>query len=169
MSLRSTLRAVWYVPLTLVLAPGILTHEYAHVAACRLSGVEVHSTPSLNPFGKDAFVDHAPTDRFGADFAIAVAPFAVNSALAVAGFALAGRGGSTLALPFLWLGGCFAWTAIPSPSDTDGLLDTAGDLPRLARPLGYLLAVPVRAATLLSIEGIGGLVWTVALYVTLVG
>jgi len=169
MSLRSTLRAAWYVPLTLVLAPGILTHEYAHVAACRLSGVDVHSTPSLNPFGKDAFVDHAPTDRFAADFAIAVAPFVSNSVLAVAAFWLAARLGSTVALPALWLGGCFAWTAIPSPSDTDGLLETAGGLPRVLRPLGYLLAVPVRVATLLSIEGIGGLVWTVALYVALVG
>ncbi|WP_135820332.1 zinc metalloprotease [Halostella litorea] len=169
MSLRSTLGAALYVPLTLVLAPGILTHEYAHVAACRLSGVAVHSTPSLNPFGKDAYVDHAPTDRFAADFAIAVAPFAVNSALAVPAFVVAGAVESALAVPFLWLGGCFAWTAIPSPSDTDGLLETAGGLPWTTRPLGYLLAVPVRAATLLAIEGIGSLVWTVALYVAIVG
>ncbi len=169
MSFASVLRAAWYVPLTLVLAPGILTHEYAHVAACRLTGVRVHSTPSLNPFGKAAFVDHAPTDRFGADFAIAVAPFAVNSALAVAAFGVARALGSSLSLPFLWLGGCFAWTAIPSPSDTDGLLDAAGGLPRLARPVGYLLAAPVRVATLLAVEGIGSLVWTVALYVVLVG
>ena len=51
----SALASVGWGLFTLALAPGILAHEYAHVAACRLLGVEIHQYPRLNPFGRDAY------------------------------------------------------------------------------------------------------------------
>jgi hypothetical protein len=150
---------------TLGLAPGILAHEYAHVAACRLAGVDVFQYPRLNPFGRDAYLDHERVHSFPADLAIAVAPLAVNVPLAVAAFALAAALSPPLALAPLWLGAAFALTALPSASDTDRLGVTAESLGPASRPLGVAVAGGVQGFTRLpGAAGIAGALLAMGLY-----
>jgi len=150
---------------TLGLAPGILAHEYAHVAACRLAGVEVFQYPRLNPFGRDAYLDHERVHSFPADLAIAVAPLLVNVPLAVAAFALAATLSSPLLVVPLWLGGTFALTALPSASDTNRLGVTAENLGPPLRPIGVAVAGGVQGFTRLpGAAGIVGALLAVGLY-----
>lgn len=159
-------RAVWNGLVTVALAPGILSHEYAHVLGCRAWSIDVHALPRLNPFGDDAYLDHEPVESFGPDLTIAIAPFLLNTLLGIAAFAIAPLAGHALAtLGGYWLGVCFALTAFPSPSDTDGLIEAARSLPPRTRPLGYLTAYPIRAATRWpAATGPLAFAWIVALY-----
>lgn len=152
---------------TAALAPGILAHEYAHVLACRLWSVDVHVRPTLNPWGDDAYLDHAPIESFGADLTVALAPLAVNLALGLTAFGLARSVQFEPAtLVALYLGACFGLTAAPSAADTAGLVDTARTLSPPLRPLGYLLAVPARTVPRLpGWTDVSGFVLTLALYV----
>lgn len=165
MSPRRSPAELYYAVETLVLAPGIVAHEWAHVLACRLFGVEVRSRATLDPFGSSAYLEHERIDWFPADLGVAVAPLPVNSALALTAFAFAaGVGSLWLALPGYWLGWCFALTAFPSVGDTATLTETAGDLWWPLRPLGSLLALPVRYFTLLpGSAGVAGLLWALTL------
>lgn len=150
--------------LTVAVGPGILAHEYAHYAACKLTGVAVHSRPALRPFDDSAVLEHGHVEGFGTDFAIAVAPFLVNSLLAFAVFGLAGTLTGPAQLLALWLGFCFGFTALPSATDTETLLSTVRSLPAVVRPLGYLVAYPVRTATVsMWAGGLLTFVWTLAL------
>jgi hypothetical protein len=150
--------------ITVAVGPGILSHEYAHYAACKLSGVAVHSRPALRPFDDSAMLEHDAVDGFGADFTIAVAPFLVNSLLAFGAFTLAGVLAGPAQLLGVWLGFCFGFTALPSATDTETLVSTADSLPRVLRPVGYLVAYPVRTATVsVWAGGLVTFVWTLAL------
>jgi hypothetical protein len=159
-------RSVYYLLETALLAPGIIGHEAAHALACRLSGVAVTTGPVLNPFARDAHIDHERVDSFPADLAIAVAPLPVNSVLGIGAFAMAELAPSpVLAVPSYWLGVCFALTAFPSVGDTRTLYETARTLPPLVRPLGYVLAVPVRTFTRVpGSAGFVGFFWIFVLY-----
>lgn len=150
--------------LTVAVGPGILTHEYAHYAACKLSGVAVYSRPALQPFDDSALLEHDRVEGFGADFAIAVAPFLVNSLLAFGAFTLAGTLAGPARLLGVWLGFCFGFTALPSATDTETLLSTADSLPTGLRSVAYLVAYPVRTATVsVWAGGLVTFVWTMAL------
>jgi hypothetical protein len=153
------------VAVTVAVGPGIVTHEYAHYLACRLTGVTVLSPPALRPFADDAVLEHEPVDSFGADFPIAVAPFAVNSVLAFAAFWAWHGSTAPLGWLWLWLGICFGFTALPSDADTDTLFSTAGRLPAGLRQCGYLLAAPVWAATRsMLLAGVLAFLWTSVLF-----
>jgi hypothetical protein len=152
----SVLGSIGWGLVTLAIAPGILAHEYAHVAACRLLSVDIHQHPRLNPFGRDAYLDHEPVTSFPADLSIAVAPLLVNVPLAVGTFALAAALSGPVSLPFLWLGGCFALTALPSASDTDKLPATARTLSPPVRPVGHLIAGGVHGVS--RLPGAAGIV-----------
>jgi hypothetical protein len=149
---------------TVTVGPGILTHEYAHYAACKLIGVTVYTRPALRPFDDSALLEHESVDSFGTDLSIAVAPFLANSVLAFVAFTLADGFDSGLRLLLLWLGFCFGFTALPSATDTETLLQTAASLPAVVQPVGYLVAYPVRTATL-SVWATGILTfgWTLTL------
>lgn len=150
---------------TLALAPGILAHEYAHVAACRLFGVDIRQYPRLNPFGRDAYLDHEPVTRFPTDLTIALAPLAVNVPLAVGTFALAVVVSGPVAAVLLWLGGTFALTALPSTSDVGKLHATAETLSPPARPLGQAVAGGVQGFLRLpGAAGIAGALLALGLY-----
>jgi hypothetical protein len=143
-----SLAALYYAAETALIAPGIVSHEAAHLLACRLAGVEVVGASILNPFAADASLDHERVTSFPADLLIAVAPLLLNTALALGALALAPAAGTPiLSIPLYWLGACFALTAFPSVGDTETLFETADALPRSLRPVGYLLAAPVRAFT----------------------
>jgi hypothetical protein len=134
--------------LTLAVWPGILAHEYAHYAACRLTGVGVISPPTLRPFEDSAVLEHERVTAFGADLAIAVAPFVGNSLLAFGAFGLAGTSGGYVDAFWLWLGVCFAFTALPSVTDTETLPVTADGLPGPLAPVGRAVARGLRVLTL---------------------
>lgn len=166
MSVSSPLTRLGNLLVTVAAGPGILTHEYAHYAACRLTGVPVREAPSLDLFGDSAVLKHDPVSAFAPDFAIAVAPFLSNSTLAFAAFGLAGLLSGPVSFVGLWLGVCFGFTAIPSRDDTTTLLSTAASLPPTVRPLGYLVAYPLRTVTRsVAVGGLLALVWTWALLV----
>ncbi|MBX0294118.1 hypothetical protein [Haloarcula nitratireducens] len=150
---------------TVAVGPGIVTHEYAHYAACKLTGVGVLGPPAMRPTADDAVLEHEPVSAFGPDFAIAVAPFVVNSSLALACFAAANAVTGPLGWLCLWLGVAFGFTSFPSDADTETLFATAAELPRATRPVGYLLAVPVRAASWsVLLAGMLTFGWTSALF-----
>jgi len=156
---------LYYAIETALIAPGIVSHEAAHLLACRLTGVEVVGSSILNPFAADAYLDHERVTSFPVDLLIAIAPFLLNSVLALAAFALASAAETPfVAIPCYWLGACFALTAFPSVGDTETLLATVGDLPRPLRPLGYLLAAPLRLFTVVpGSAGVAGFVWILVL------
>ena len=98
--------------------------------------------------------------RVTADLGIASAPLLVNTPLAVGAFAAATVAPSPVAPVGWWVGATLAFTAFPSHVDTETLLRTAGDLPRPVRPVGYGLAVPLRAATAVAwLPGVYGVLW----------
>jgi hypothetical protein len=157
---------LYYAVETALIAPGIVSHEAAHLLACRVAGVDVVGSSILNPFASDAYLDHEPVSSFPADLLIAVAPVLLNTTLAFAAFLLASATETPLlSIPCYWLGGCFGLTAFPSVGDTDTLFETAGDLPRPLRPVGYLLAAPVRAFTLVpGSAGVAGFALLLVLF-----
>lgn len=150
---------------TLVVGPGILTHEYAHYAACRLHGVGVHERPSIGVF-EDSVLVHDPVERFGVDLSIAVAPTVVNSTLAFLAALLAHAavpGGPV----WLWLAVVFGFTSFPSRTDTATLFSTSKSLPRWLRPVGYLVAAPIRAVTASTfVAGLLVFAWTAVVVLT---
>jgi hypothetical protein len=149
---------------TLAVAPGIYGHETAHYAACRLLDIGVERPPSIG-FFEGATFDHDPVETFWEDAVVAAAPLLGNSVLALGAFALAGA----LPRPWLWLpvwiGVSAGLTALPSGPDTATLLEGIGTLPRWRRPLGYAIAVPLRAVSAsVVLAGPLALVWTVVLF-----
>ena len=162
--MRSLFASLSNLLVTVAVGPGILAHEYAHYAACRLAGVDVYARPALRPFADSALLEHEPVEDFGADLAIAVAPFLGNSLLAFVAFVLFGTLSGPASALSLWLGFCFGFTALPSETDTETLLSSAASLPYMLRPVGYLVAYPVRTATL-SMWAAGFLTfgWTITL------
>jgi hypothetical protein len=156
----------WNSLVTLVLFPGILTHEVAHLLACYLIGVKVHSSLSLNFVEDDVSIEHAPVTSFPADLAIAVAPFVLNSVLIISTLiGVKWAYGTPKAAIFIWLAICFDFTAFPSESDTRSLLQTVQTLPSVARPFGYAVAAPIRILTIQpAIAGICTTLWFVLVY-----
>jgi len=150
--------------LTLTVWPGILAHEYAHYAACRLTGVGVRSPPALQPFEDSAVLEHERVDSFGADLAITVAPLVGNSVLGFGAFALARTTTGPGEALCLWLGVSFAFTALPSVTDTETLPVTVDSVPRPLAPFGHALAYGLRAVTRSAwITGPLTFAWTVVL------
>ena len=150
--------------LTLAVWPGILAHEYAHYAACRLTGVAVVSPPALRPFEDSAVLEHERVEGFGADLVITLAPFVGNSVLAFAAFAAAGATTGAATSLALWLGVCFGFTALPSITDTETLPVTASSVPNPLAPLGYAVAHSLRTLTRSAwVSGPLTFLWTLAL------
>lgn len=167
MTARDSLRAAYYLLETLLVAPGIVSHELAHLLACRLTGVAVVEYPRFDLFAPDATLVHERVDSFTADFAIAIAPLPVNTVLGLGAFAAAVNLPAPWSWPCYWLGICFALTAFPSHEDTVTLTRTAGDLSRVRKPLAYALAYPTRWFTMVpGSAGVAGFVW---IYVLLAG
>lgn len=150
---------------TLAAAPGIYSHEYGHYLACRLSGLDVESRPTVFPLTEDALLEHEPAGDFGTDLLVAIAPFLLNSILALAAFALLGASPPPIAWLFGWLGMTFGVTAIPSDVDTGTLLPGAETVPWPGRAIAYAVAGPIRAATVsVVVAGPIAFLWTGVLY-----
>jgi hypothetical protein len=157
---RDSIGAAYYLVETLLVAPGIVSHELAHLLACRLTGVAVVTPPQFGLFTPDVALVHERVDSFAADLLIAIAPLPVNTALGFAAFAAAVQVPAPWSWPCYWLGICFALTAFPSDGDTATLTRTADGLPGPLQPLGYVLAYPMRWFTNLpGSAGVAGFCW----------
>jgi len=155
------LNALFNAAVTVAVGPGILAHEYAHALACRLTDVEIEQWPSLALFEDAATVEHEPVETFLQDYAIAVAPLVVNSLLAIPALFLATRLDPPVAFGPLWIGLACGLTAVPSDADTASLLPGVSTLSPTFRPVGYALAVPVRAISYsMLLAGLLALAWT---------
>lgn len=160
-----------YAPLTLLVsvafAPGIVAHEYAHVAACRCFGVEVRSVRPLNLLASHAEIVHERVDSFVADLAIGFAPLAVNSALGLACLLLAARLRGTLdagAVLVGWAGVTCTVTAFPTRYDTETLWRTGRAVDGVARVVSVPVAAILRAVTAVPyVAGVYGFLWTTVL------
>lgn len=167
MTAFNALRRAYFLFETLLLAPGIASHELAHLLACRLSGVRVVEYPRFELTAPDAALVHERVESFPADFFIAIAPLPVNTALGIAAFTAATALSAPWSWPCYWLGACFALTAFPSHGDTETLTATASRLSRWGKVPGYTLAFPLLWFTKLpGSAGVAGFVW---IYVLLAG
>ena len=166
--------------------PGMVLHEISHAVACALLGVKVTKVRLWSRSG--ASVSHRATTGWK-NFAVAIAPFFVNTALALAAlwvghqsllrtaFFDAGRLG-TIAF-FYWLGASFAYYAFPSEADLNSgwgvlwrhyksrLLLQKGALSALMHWLTLPLLLPARVALgllgFMNQEG-AGTAWAVFLF-----
>lgn len=161
-----SLADAYYLAETVVLAPGIVSHEAAHLLACRVLGIETADVAMPDLFAPDVVISHERIESFPADLLVALAPLLCNTVLALAAFTLAPAAGTPMvAVPAYWLGCCFALTAFPSSGDTETLYETAGNVPRPLRPVSYLVAAPLRVFTVLpGSAGVAGFFWLVALF-----
>lgn len=116
--------------ISLLTFPGVVVHEFAHKSCCDWRGVptgEVVYFQLGNPAG---YVQHAEPRRFRDASVISVAPFVVNSGLAVAAFValmvlflsesgvFAGTAGAYL---LIWFGFSVGMHAFPSNGDAKNL------------------------------------------------
>jgi hypothetical protein len=157
-----------YIPGRIVAAltfPGVILHELGHQLACRLLGIPVLAVCYFR-FGRTpGFVEHETPPRAWQSVAIALGPFALNSAAAlvvgasVAVPALLGVG-DWLDILLLWLGLSFGTNAFPSMPDalaahTAVLAPTAA---RWERLLGYPVALVMIVGAALALFGLS-LAW----------
>ncbi|MCK4326923.1 MAG: DUF3267 domain-containing protein [Candidatus Diapherotrites archaeon] len=109
---------------SVLLFPGMMLHEISHALACALLGVGVTKVKLWGRRG--ASVTHSATTGWK-NFAVAIAPFFVNTALAAVALWVGHAGlqkmvffepGKAASLLFFyWLGVSFAYYAFPSEAD----------------------------------------------------
>lgn len=71
---------------SLVTFPGVIIHEFAHKLCCDWRGIPTGEVVYFRLGNPAGYVEHAEPERFRDAFVVGVAPFAVNSVLAVATF-----------------------------------------------------------------------------------
>lgn len=109
---------------SILLFPGMILHELAHALACILLGVKVTRTKLWGPTG--ASVTHQATTGWK-NFLVSIAPFFVNTPLALLSFYIGHAGVHYFAfielepilkiMLFYWLGVSFSFFAFPSETD----------------------------------------------------
>ncbi len=145
----------------LLAAPGVVVHELAHEAACRLVGVPVLEVAYFRLGDPPGYVRHGQPDRYRESFVISVAPFLVNTVVAfgcfvglatiVAGVDAVGSAPrSTLAAAAVlcWLGLAIGTEAFPSTGDARTLWNRSRAEWR--RSPSVLIGVPVVAVIYLA-------------------
>ncbi len=127
---------------SLLTAPGVVVHEFAHKKACDLMGVPVVDVSYFRLGTPAGYVQHAEPDRYWQSFVISVAPFLLNTVIAFClfvgfaafvlssgspdlgiGLSLALTATETLAVALLfgWLGFSVGVQAFPSTGDAKTL------------------------------------------------
>ncbi len=160
--------------LTLVTFPGVVVHELAHKKTCDWFRVPVAEVCYFRIGDPAGYVLHAEPARYRHAMAISVAPFFLNTALAVGAFAalavLLPESGSLEAIGYtegllLWLGLSFGLHAFPSTGDASALWNQTKS--RWRSSPSALLGLPVIAliyvVNLLSMFWLD-LVYAVALF-----
>ncbi|WP_084177318.1 DUF3267 domain-containing protein [Natrinema saccharevitans] len=147
--------------LRLLAAPGVVVHELAHEAACRLVGVPVLEVKYFGLGDPPGYVRHGQPDRYRESFVISVAPFLVNTVVAFGCFVglatiVAGVDGigdaprSTVAAAAVlgWLGLAIGTQAFPSTGDARTLWNRSRAEWR--RSPSVLVGVPIVAVIYLA-------------------
>jgi hypothetical protein len=108
--------------IALVTFPGIILHEWAHKFFCDRTKVPVYKTCYFRLGNPPGYVIHGPIDSFGKAFLIAIAPFLVNTIVALILFFIAVIIPPGLVTGLLcWLGISIAMHSFPSSEDADSL------------------------------------------------
>ena len=109
-------------PIAILTFPGVIAHEWAHRFFCSRAGVPVYKTCYFRLGNPAGYVVHGPVDSYLKAFLIDVAPFIVNTALALIMFlvAISAPLGMTVYLLY-WLGISIAMHSFPSARDADNL------------------------------------------------
>jgi len=146
-----------FIPGTLIAIltfPGVIVHEAGHRLFCSLAGVRVYKTCYFRLGNPAGYVIHGPVQSYGAGFLICVAPFIVNTAVALLIFSIASNVSSTaVAFPLYWLGISIGMHAFPSSGDADNLWRYSKAVWRhnpLA-VLGFPAVILIKIAAVLSI------------------
>ncbi|MCU4743893.1 DUF3267 domain-containing protein [Natronoglomus mannanivorans] len=153
--------------LALFSLPGVVVHEFAHKKACDWIGVPVVDVVYFRFENPPGYVRHVEPDRYRASFVISVAPFLVNTVVALAAFAglawlvhsietgsleAASRKGVVAAAVLCWVGTSVGVHAFPSTGDANTLW-TRARAEWLRSPvviLGLPFVVLIYVANLLS-------------------
>ena len=146
-----------FIPGTLIAIltfPGVIVHEAGHRLFCSLAGVRVYKTCYFRLGNPAGYVIHGPVHSYGAGFLICVAPFIVNTAVALLIFSIASNVySSAVAFPLYWLGISIGMHAFPSSGDADNLWRYSKAVWRhnpLA-VLGFPAVILIKIAAVLSI------------------
>jgi len=146
-----------FIPGTLIAIltfPGVIIHEAGHRLFCSLAGVRVYKTCYFRLGNPAGYVIHGPVQSYGAGFLICVAPFIVNTAVALLIFSIAVNVSSNaVAFPLYWLGISIGMHAFPSSGDADNLWRYSKAVWRhnpLA-VLGFPAVILIKIAAVLSI------------------
>ncbi|WP_132057224.1 metalloprotease family protein [Halorussus amylolyticus] len=159
--------------ISLVTFPGVVVHEFAHKKVCDRYDIPVAEVCYFRVGNPAGYVLHDEPERFRASLAVSVAPFVLNTALALGLFgALAllwGKpDGSGLyvdqfgapAYGLLWLGASVGMHAFPSTGDAETIWNRTKREWRSA-PL-VLLALPVVAV--IYVANLLSFFWLDAIY-----
>jgi len=134
--------------------PGVIVHEAGHRLFCSLAGVHVYKTCYFRLGNPAGYVIHGPAHSYGAGFLICVAPFIVNTAIALLIFSIAVNVSSiAVALPLYWLGISIGMHAFPSSGDADNLwrYSKAAWRHNPLAILGFPAVILIKIAAVLSI------------------
>ena len=134
--------------------PGVIVHEAGHRLFCSLAGVHVYKTCYFRLGNPAGYVIHGPVHSYGAGFLICVAPFIVNTAIALLIFSIAVNvSSSAVAFPLYWLGISIGMHAFPSSGDADNLwrYSKAAWRHNPLAILGFPAVILIKIAAVLSI------------------
>jgi hypothetical protein len=129
--------------ISLATFPGVIVHEAAHLAFCRLFRLAVFDVCYFRLGSPAGYVIHERTEKFLPSFFVSLGPFIVNTVLCVVFCSTAFLPvwelgiSDPLALFYYWLGLSIGMQAFPSTEDLDNLWEIA---PQAARG-GNLLAI----------------------------
>jgi len=146
-----------FIPETLIAIltfPGVIIHEAGHRLFCSLAGVRVYKTCYFRLGNPAGYVIHGPVQSYGAGFLICVAPFIVNTAVALLIFSIAANvSSSAVAFPLYWLGISIGMHAFPSSGDADNLwrYSKAAWRHNPLAVLGFPIVILIKIAAVLSI------------------
>ncbi len=108
--------------IALVTFPGIILHEWAHKFFCDRTRVPVYKACYFRLGNPAGYVLHGPVNSYGKTFLISIAPFIINTVIAVIVFFIAVIIPLGLAAYILyWLGISVAMHSFPSSQDADSL------------------------------------------------
>lgn len=146
--------------------PGIVVHELAHLAFCRLFGIRVTRVCLLRLGNPPGYVIHEVPRSTFAHILISVGPFLINTLLgglvALPGSAelMKGRTPSVFGWGFVWLGLSIAMHAFPSTGDARSLWSSLWSSG--SSWLGRMVGVPI--VLVIYLGAIGSVFWLDLVY-----
>jgi hypothetical protein len=152
--------------------PGVIVHEFAHMAFCRLRGVAVLDACYIR-FGDPAgYVIHEKTTNFLSSFLIATGPFFINTLLCFLICFPAYLPISYFEVPhplsyfLMWLGVSIGMHAIPSTQDASNMWE---DAKTHVKSLNLLAIVTFPLVIVIYIFNVLRIVWADLAYGILIG